>query len=336
MGVGMSKSVLLLQMIDILRERPGLTIAQLSAELGRSERTVYRYLESLSDELHVPIYCQQGEYHISERPVGSRLDLSPKEILAVRLALTAGALNKSSLFSEHTHSAWKKIESALTTDDLRAVQNSIRRHSVYTPILTESDPSTEVTDCIANAVERNRRLSILYRSMQSGETKTLVVDPYALVFRRHNWYIIAHSHSHSRTVQLKLARALEAKETGEVFQVPADFSVDSFYAKSWEMWTGGDEKLVRIRFSPKAAPMIRESKRHPTQELEDTPDGGVILSARISGIVEIGFWVLSWGADAEVLEPAELRTSIKETARKMSEAYTHSAPVPDAAVARNN
>jgi len=49
----MPKSVLLLQMIDLLREQPGLSISQLAQELGRSERTVYRYLESLGEELHV-------------------------------------------------------------------------------------------------------------------------------------------------------------------------------------------------------------------------------------------------------------------------------------------
>lgn len=325
----MSKSVLLLQMIDTLREHPGLTIAQLAVELGRSERTVYRYLESLADELHVPVYCQQGEYYISERPIGSKLDLNPKEVLAVRLALTSGPLNKSTLFSEHVISSWRKIEEALTSDSLRSVQGSISRHSVYTPILSEPDVSTEISDCIANAVERNRRLSIVYRSQQSGETKTLTVDPYALVFRRHNWYIIAQSHSHSRTVQLKLVRVINATETGETFQVPVDFSVDSFYAKSWELWTGDTEQLVRIKFSPRVAPIIRESKRHPTQELTDTPDGGVILSARITGITEIGFWVLSWGADAEVLEPAELRTSLVETVQKMRDMY-NGCSIPEA------
>jgi hypothetical protein len=112
----MSKSVLLLQMIDVLKDRPGLTIGELASRLGRSERTVYRYLESLSGELHVPVYCRQGAYYLAERSVASKLDLSAKEILAIRLAITSGALSKGGPFAEYTHSAWKKIEAALISE----------------------------------------------------------------------------------------------------------------------------------------------------------------------------------------------------------------------------
>jgi predicted DNA-binding transcriptional regulator YafY len=317
----MPKSVLLLQMMDLLHERPGLSIGQLAAELGRSERTVYRYLEALSEELHIPVYCEGGGYHIAERSVESRLDLSPKEVLAVRLALTSGTLSRNGPFGEHAVTAWKKIESALTSDTVESVRSAVKHYSVHTPSISESNLRSDVVRCLSDAVTHSRRVSIIYCSQRSGETKSLLIDPYALVFRRHNWYLIAYSHSHDRNIQLKLIRVIKATWTGEMFQLPRDFSVDSFYAKSWEMWTGGEERLVRVRFSPKVAQIIRESKRHPTQVLEDTPDGGVIMSVRVSGTEEIGFWILGWGPDAEVLDPPELRAGIEEAASNMLALY---------------
>lgn len=321
----MSKSILLLQMMDLLRERPGLSIDGLAVILGRSERTIYRYIESLSDELHVGVYCEQGGYYLAERPVASQLALAPKETLAVRLALTSGALNKGGPFADYAVTAWKKIELALTGDSLQSVQSSISKNTTYAPVYPQSGAKTEseIVDCLADSIERNKRMSVVYCSQRSGETKALLIDPYALVFRRHNWYLIAFSHSHGRTIQLKLVRIVKAAKTGESFQLPHDFSVDSFYAKSWEIWTGGEEQLVRVKFSPRVARIIRETKRHPTQELQDTPDGGVIFSVRVSGIEEIGFWILSWGGDAEVIEPDELRTSINEAARKIISIYSN-------------
>ena len=324
MGCDMSKSVLLLQMMDVLRERPGLTINQLAADLGRSERTVYRYLESLSSELHVQVYCEDGEYYIAERSVPSRLDLTPKEILTVRLALTSGALQKHGPFTDQALSAWKKIESALTSDAVQSVHEAITRHAIYAPTFS-TIKEDETVQILADAVEQNKRISMVYSSQRSGETKTLVVDPYALVFRRHNWYLIAYSHSHGRVIQLKLIRIVKVTLTGERFNLPQDFSVDSFYAKSWEMWTGGEECLVRVKFSPRVAQIIRESKRHPTQALEDTPDGGVIFSVKVTGIEEIGYWILGWGAEAEVIEPEELRAYIEETASKLLDIYAREA-----------
>lgn len=321
----MSKSVLLLQMIDLLRERPGMDIGQLSATLGRSARTIYRYLESLSSELHTPIYCERGGYYVAERSVEGRLSLSPKEVLAVRMALTSGPLSRGGPFGEHAISAWKRIESALTSDAVEEVESAVKRHSIYSSPLPQGEVEPKVTSTIADAIERNKRLSVVYRSHRSGETKNLVIDPYALVFRRHNWYLIAHSRVHGHLIQLKLVRMVRAVDTGETFEVASSFSVDRFYAKSWEMWTGDEERLVSVKFSPRVAQIIRESKRHPTQELEDTPDGGVIFSVRVAGLDEISFWILSWGADAEVLEPDDLRAAIEETVCNLVDVYFNSA-----------
>lgn len=334
----MVKSILLLQMMDLLREQPGLEIAQLAAKLGRSQRTVYRYLESLSDELHVPVYCESGGYYLAERPVGSRLDLSPKEVLAVRLALTAGAMQRQGPFVEHALAAWHKIESALTADTVDSLRGALRRHAVAMPAFSGSEVIPGVSLCLADAVERNRRVKIVYRSLRSGETKNLVIDPYAFVFRRHNWYVIAHSKSHNKTIQLKLVRIVVAEQTGETFQLPHDFSIESFYAKAWEVWTGGDEQHVSVKFSPRIAQLIRESKRHPTQTIEELGDGGVVFSATVAGLEEIGFWILSYGVDAEVLEPLELRTYVQETAQAMASMYAESSaaaePIANASTKR--
>lgn len=317
----MPKSVFLLRTMDLLRERPGLTVGQLAAEMGRSERTVYRYLETLCTELHVPVYCQDSGYYITERSVEGRLGLSPKEALIVRLALSSGAADMSGPFVSEAQSAWRKIEAALAADSVESVQAALARHSIHTPAFSEGQIEPEVTSCLATAIERNKCLSVVYRSQRSGETRTLVIEPYALVFRRHNWYLAARSHSHGRVIQLKVVRIVKASQTGETFLLPHDFSVESFYAKAWEIYTGGEEEVVRVKFSPRVAPIIRESKRHPTQELKDTPDGGVIFCARVAGIEEIGFWILSWGPEAEVLEPPELRSAIEEAARQTLAVY---------------
>ena len=42
---------------------------------------------------------------------------------------------------------------------------------------------------------------------------------------------------------------------------------------------------------------------------------------RVGGIKEIRSWVLSWGADVEVLAPAELRDEVSAHARRMVEVY---------------
>jgi hypothetical protein len=50
----------------------------------------------------------------------------------------------------------------------------------------------------------------------------------------------------------------------------------------------------------------------PEQELEPQADGGVIGCGRVAGVVETTPWVLSWGKEAEALEPAELRARVRD------------------------
>ena len=45
----------------------------------------------------------------------------------------------------------------------------------------------------------------------------------------------------------------------------------------------------------------------PARSQEQQHDGSLLWRARVSGVLEIRSWILGWGADAEVLEPAELR-----------------------------
>ena len=49
---------------------------------------------------------------------------------------------------------------------------------------------------------------------------------------------------------------------------------------------------------------------HPLRAGEPAPDGSLTWQATVSGTVEIRSWILGWGADVEVLAPAELRAEI--------------------------
>ncbi|MCC5024153.1 MAG: WYL domain-containing protein [Candidatus Synoicihabitans palmerolidicus] len=46
------------------------------------------------------------------------------------------------------------------------------------------------------------------------------------------------------------------------------------------------------------------------------------MELRLGSLVELERWVLGWGAQAEVLNPPELRASLKQTVRDISARYT--------------
>ena len=68
---------------------------------------------------------------------------------------------------------------------------------------------------------------------------------------------------------------------------------------------------MRIRFDPRFALQVEERQWHPSQKLERLPGGALELVLEVGGLDEVQAWVLSFGAGAEVLEPAELRAAVE-------------------------
>jgi predicted DNA-binding transcriptional regulator YafY len=318
----MAKSVLLLRALELLRSSQGLTVTELAAELNRSERTVYRYLADLGYELNSPVYCDAGVYRLAARTDnGSALNLSADEALAAHIALDSLAMSAPGRLGHTAKSALRKIESTVRNGTFDQLRDAQQKHMLAPSVLSNSNLDAELVSRICDAVRENKRMKVVYRSQKSAKTENLTVDPYGLAFKRHSWYLVVHSHQHEQVIQLKLIRIQEAEDTGETFERPSDFCLRDFYRGSWEVWAGGEETRVRIRFSPCVAPMIRENSYHPSQQVEDTPDGGAIFTVTVAGTEEIGSWILSYGPEAEALEPEDLRGRMKDAAEAMFNVY---------------
>jgi len=321
----MSKSALLISMIDAIKTEPGIDVTGLAQRVGRSERTIYRWLSELSVDLQIPVCFRDGGYYLLDRPEQRTVDLTPEELLALGVALKGAPLGRGSPLAQYARTAWLKIRDAAPFDAVTEARNLEGSHSVKINS-PESEIPQDIVDLIENSVRLHKRLHVLYRSQKSGETKEYVIDPYAVVFRRHSWYVLAFSQEHGKVIQMKMARFQGVMETGASFEPPPDFSADDYFRLSWEAWGGGEPTVVRVRFSARVAPMIAESKRHPTQVIFPQPDGSVIFQAEVSGIAEIAIWIMGYGRDAEVLLPDSLRDFVIEHLLGALEAYGLVAP----------
>lgn len=319
----MGKSVLLLRTLELLRTSDGITLEELANELERSERTVYRYLSELSYDLQTPIFCYEGKYRLTARSEAAGVfHLTADEALAAHVALSSTAVSCSGPFSAAAKSALRKITSSIRNHAFDQLQDSQSKHLIAPTVFGDGRIDCQTACLICEAINTNKQAKVVYRSQKSAKIEDLLIDPYGLAFRRHSWYVVAHSHNHQRVIQLKLVRFKSAELTGETFSRPADFSLQDYYNSSWEVWAGGKETEVLVKLSARVAPMMRENQYHPSQTLEDTEDGGVILTVKVAGTEEIGTWILSYGDEAEVLSPPELRERVKETALRMCKRYS--------------
>jgi predicted DNA-binding transcriptional regulator YafY len=61
-----------------------------------------------------------------------------------------------------------------------------------------------------------------------------------------------------------------------------------------------------------AAHAVVERQWHPSQRIETGANGTIVLSLLVADTLELRRWIMSFGAEAEVLEPVSLRNAIRD------------------------
>ena len=79
---------------------------------------------------------------------------------------------------------------------------------------------------------------------------------------------------------------------------------------------------------------MEETTWHSSQKIEKQPDGSVIVTLRVFSSPELVTWIMGWGEKVEVLEPAELRKEVLQTAKAMVKIYQKNAENFDIGVSK--
>jgi len=78
---------------------------------------------------------------------------------------------------------------------------------------------------------------------------------------------------------------------------------------------------VVLRFSPRVARRVQETRWHRSERTEPQPDGSLVWRAQIAEPKEMLPWIRGWGADVEVLAPLWLRKTLEAEVQKMARVY---------------
>jgi predicted DNA-binding transcriptional regulator YafY len=135
------------------------------------------------------------------------------------------------------------------------------------------------------------------------------VDPYKLVYKDGFWYLVAFCHQREKVRIFRVDRIHRLAITTKHFTITDHFDYEEYMGSAWQM-ERGEEFYFKVRFFKDTARYVKETHFHPSQEISEKQGGTLLFSARASGISSILRWVLSFGAEAEVLEPPELRAMV--------------------------
>ncbi len=314
----MSKTPPLVRQWILLRtlctRRYGITIRELSAEMGVGEKTIRRDLEAFQAAgfLLAETVGQFGRksYRIDQDKNQPGMSFAFDEAIALYLGRRFLEPLAGTLFWDAAHRAFKKIRSILGVKVSKYVdQFAVTFHQTA---VGNSDYSrkAELIDDLMVGIEDCRAMFITYRSLRATEPVTYDIYPYGLTYHRGSLYLVGHAPQQNAIRHWKVDRIEESRLEELRFNRPDGFNLQTHFTKSFGIFHGDGEVHVKIRFSPTVARYVQESTWHASQKLTKEKDGGLLAEFDLGSTEEIMRWLLSFGRHAMVIEPEELREQI--------------------------
>ncbi len=190
------------------------------------------------------------------------------------------------------------------------------------PDLAEAAIDDAVQVAVHEALLHNRRLAVRYRSRSGGKiTECDAVHPLALVHKDGVSYLLCRLWDYEDVRQMALHRILEARALDAPALRPDGFDVDAYIASGEMQFVPGGEIRLEALFSQGAAFHLEERPLGRDQALTPQDDGWVRLSVTVRDSSELRWWLLGFGDQIEVLEPAELRADMARIAQNMASRY---------------
>jgi predicted DNA-binding transcriptional regulator YafY len=301
----------LLEIVLLLQGRPDWRPKALAEHFGVSQTRIYQDIRELVSA-GVPVYFCGDGYKLGDGFSLGPTSLTADEILAL--------LYPGYLFSpeDGPTNVQSLLQAKLTSCLPPSLRGRFHASRVKVPSGTARGPRFRR---LHEAVTERRRLRITYASRASGKTTEREIDPYALIFRRHSWYLIAKCHRRREVRKFRVDRIRSVASTPARFPEPEQFSLEEYTRGWWEVY-GGEPVNVAVRFSRRVADLIRGHAPRPGQTIQELPGGEIIYRVEVRGVLEISWWIMQYGPDAEVLEPKELREMVRDNAKRMVDLYT--------------
>ena len=288
----------LFEIVYLLMERESMTAGELAEHFEVSVRTIYRDIDTLSGA-GIPIYTGRGRnggIRLMERFTLNKSLLSEKEqgeilanlqgLNAIRVPDVEPVLRKLAALFGNKNTSW------LDVDFSRWGSGEEERKTF--PLLK-------------TAILEKRVITFQYFSSYGQQTER-AVEPLKLLFKGQNWYLNGFCRQKQACRIFKITRMKNLSVTGETFdrvmpETPIE-GVDQSYKG----------KMVPLKLRLDASQAFRVCDEFTDDQIEKNPNGSFTVTTAFPEGEWIYGYILSFGAAAEVLEPADV---LRETVKRL-------------------
>ncbi|HVC83650.1 MAG TPA: WYL domain-containing protein [Solirubrobacteraceae bacterium] len=178
---------------------------------------------------------------------------------------------------------------------------------------------------IETAIFRHKTITFEYFTMERGELGARTVDPYHLLFRGGQFYLLGHAHERGALRAFRLSRirgkVAYATKAEHDFRRPADFDPRA-YANLAPWQFGEIVGTAEIRIAERIAWLLERHFGRYGEIREVEGSGDRLFITDYASERQLVSWVLGLGENAWVLAPAELAAELKRRVALLIERHT--------------
>ena len=321
------KASRLLSILMLLQSHGRMTAAALAQALEVSHRTILRDVDQLS-AAGVPIWAERGReggFRLREGWSTQLTGMTEPEANALLLAGLPGPATELGLGAAAASARLKMVASLPSAWREQADRVGQRLHIDPVDWYRAQDTPKFLRE-VADAVWHGRRLSVDYDSWRGTARREL--EPLGLVLKAGAWYLVAATVARDGVRIYRLASLRDLTASGRTFKRPRGFDL----ARTWQESAARFESTLRslqarVWVSPRGLTWLINARTQaiaapaaPSSPGRGRPDWHEVLMP-IESIEHGARQLLGFGAEVEVLAPAELRTELLRQARALLALY---------------
>ncbi|MCK6580065.1 MAG: YafY family transcriptional regulator [Anaerolineae bacterium] len=305
----------LLTMILLLQRDGRMTARRLAEALGVTERTIYRDIEALN-YAGVPVYTRSGPDGGCFLDDDYRAGLHWFTGAELQALLAGGSAAPLSALGMEQAAESAVLKLLALAPSRRQQEAALMRQRLYLDPSEWYGAAEEEPDlpALKEAVWEDRWIDADYETWE-GERARRTLAAYSLVYKAGRWYLVAVSRRSGAMRTYRAARLRQVRLLPERFERDRAFDIAAYWRDAAAEFAGRIPTYPVVLRVAESALIYFRTVLPGRGEILETVGGRVLLRVNYTVFEEARASVLGLGADAEVIEPAELGAAVLEQAR---------------------
>lgn len=294
----------LFEIIMILLNKETVTAKELAENFGVSTRTIYRDIDTLSLS-NIPVYTNKGS--------GGGISILPE--FTMDRSLFSEKEQGEIISALHSLKAVKYSEADSVINKLEAIFKNTDNYNwveVDFSYWGSGEEEKSKFNSLKSSIISHNVVEFDYVSSY-GKITRRVVEPIKLIFKGQAWYLqgFCQSRQDNRIFRISRMKSLEAKDRTFKSHKIENSIIKNIQVKS--------DVTIKLKFKPQI--LYRVYDEFSYENIKQNEDGTVEATKTFPKGDWVYGYILSFGSLAEVLEPEDIRTKIRELLKDTLKIY---------------